>query len=878
MQLLKGVIIIIIIIAAKINNKTPYKLKRKYHINNSSRLDEVTEDVKQRLVAISHRLKRYENRNEQYRINSLFKTNPKKIYRQFRHNKTEESESGASVPVPNTEAIEQYWRNIWSKPAQHNQEADWLSMIETKSESIPRQPEITVTENDIRHKLTTTANWKAPGPDLIQAFWMKKFTNVHQRMARHMNDIIRDPSTIPNWLVEGRTHLILKDAKKGSEPENFRPITCLPTMWKLFSGIIARKIMHHITINEILHREQKGACPGSRGAKEQLATDRTITKDNKKRNTNLAMAWIDYKKAFDSVPHSWIVKCMEMYKINTKLQEVIISSMTEWKTTLMHDKQEIGKVPIKRGIFQGDSLSPLLFCLAINPLSDVLHGCDSPYKTATGQMISHLLYMDDLKLYSRKEEGINSLIQAVHKFSDDIQMKFGLNKCARLIIHRGKVKNSPDLPIEEGVIPDISRGSYKYLGILQQQTNKDNEAKTAAMQEYKKRLKKILKSKLHAKNKIEAINTFAIPVITYTAGIVKWTVNELNNANRSTRKIMNIYGGLHPRADIDRLYIPREKGGRGLHDIKEAIESEERSLIEHLWTTKEDHLTAAAKRGGLYNAKTEAHEAWKKNKAEERLQSWKNKPLHGQYPRQVEAITSTEHCYKWLKKVNLKIETEALLTAAQDQALNTKAHKAHILKLGTDPKCRMCGGTDETITHILSSCPTLAPTAYTARHNEVAKVVHRNICKAYQIPTPDRYWKHEPPAVTENGKAKILWDFDIHTDRRMSARRPDIVAIDKEKRTTLIIDIAVPEDRNINTKEREKIDKYQDLRLEIMKMWNTSATVIPIVIGALGAHTAKLQSYLDKIPGDHHLPELVKAALLGSAYILRRTLDLPESW
>ena len=120
-------------------------------------------------------------------------------------------------------------------------------------------------------------------------------------------------------------------------------------MWKLFSGIIARKIMHHITINEILHREQKGACPGSRGAKEQLATDRTITKDNKKRNTNLAMAWIDYKKAFDSVPHSWIVKCMEMYKINTKLQEVIISSMTEWKTTLMHGKQEIGKVPIKEG-------------------------------------------------------------------------------------------------------------------------------------------------------------------------------------------------------------------------------------------------------------------------------------------------------------------------------------------------------------------------------------------------------------------------------------------------------------------------------------------------------------------------------------------------
>ena len=88
----------------------------------------------------------------------------------------------------------------------------------------------------------------------------------------------------------------------------------------------------------------------------------------------------------------------------------------------------------------------------------------------------------------------------------------------------------------------------------------------------------------------------------------------------------------------------------------------------------------------------------------------------------------------------------------------------------------------------------------------------------------------------------------------------------------------MPEDRNICEKEKEKIQKYQDLKLEIMRLWDVKTCVIPVVIGALGAHTGRLNEYLAQIPGLHQIPQLVKAALLGSAHILRQTLDLPESW
>ena len=92
---------------------------------------------------------------------------------------------------------------------------------------------------------------------------------------------------------------------------------------------------------------------------------------------------------------------------------------------------------IRRGIFQGDSLSPILFCMALNPLSTELNRTGCGYRMSTGngrtakrQLISHLLYMDDLKLYGRNPDQLDGLLHTVRTFSDDIRMKFGLDKCA----------------------------------------------------------------------------------------------------------------------------------------------------------------------------------------------------------------------------------------------------------------------------------------------------------------------------------------------------------------------------------------------------------------------------------------------------------------
>jgi hypothetical protein len=97
-------------------------------------------------------------------------------------------------------------------------------------------------------------------------------------------------------------------------------------------------------------------------------------------------------------------------------------------------------IKINRGIFQGDSWSPLLFCIALIPLTHELNISKCGYQVyGTERKINHLLYMDDLKLIGRSEEELRNEIKIVKTFSDDIKIKFGLKKCARISLKNATV-------------------------------------------------------------------------------------------------------------------------------------------------------------------------------------------------------------------------------------------------------------------------------------------------------------------------------------------------------------------------------------------------------------------------------------------------------
>ena len=250
--------------------------------------------------------------------------------------------------------------------------------------------------------------------------------------------------------------------------------------------------------------------------------------------------------------------------------------------------------------------------------------------------------------------------------------------------------------------------------------------------------------------------------------------------------------------------------------------------------------------------------------------------MHDQFLREAEG-TEDQRRWQWLQAGKLKRETEKLICSAQEQALRTNAIKKGIDHQEVSPLCRLCKGKVESVIHIVSSCSVLAGNQYRKRHDKLGKKVHWVLCKKCETECEDKWFSRQPEPVLENDKCKILWDFAIQTDKETEHRRPYIVVIDKENRECKNINIAAPGGQNIKMKELEKINKHQDLRLQVKKLWDVKDTVIPYVVGALRTVIEELENHVKTIGIPIVISCLQKTALLGTAFVLRRVLGISES-
>ena len=150
-------------------------------------------------------------------------------------------------------------------------------------------------------------HWKPPGPGLsLWGFWLKNFSSLNERVRLQLKECL-DSGFVTSWLTRGKTSLLQKDKSKGNVASNYRAITSLPVIWKLLTGVIADQIYAYLDQEKLLPEEQTGYRKGSRGTNDLLYIDKVVIKDVKSRNKNFAMALIDYKKAYDMVPYSWII-------------------------------------------------------------------------------------------------------------------------------------------------------------------------------------------------------------------------------------------------------------------------------------------------------------------------------------------------------------------------------------------------------------------------------------------------------------------------------------------------------------------------------------------------------------------------------------------
>ena len=185
--------------------------------------------------------------------------------------------------------------------------------------------------------------------------------------------------------------------------------------------------------------------------------------------------------------------------------------------------------------------------------------------------------------------------------------------------------------------------------------------------------------------------------------------------------------------------------------------------------------------------------------------------MEQQFIREMTEKVDKEKTWQWLSRSDLKVGTEALLCAAQEQAIRKSYMKYHIDKTSEKPLCRLRGKKGESVQHTTSGCEKLAQTEHKRRHDNVPKKVHWYICKKSGLEHSEKWYGHAPEGAVENEEIKVLWDINIQCENLIETRRPDLIIIDKKKQNGIIIDIAVPADVRVEEKKRKsgKIQEFE---------------------------------------------------------------------
>ena len=171
---------------------------------------------------------------------------------------------------------------------------------------------------------------------------------------------------------------------------------------------------------------------------------------------------------------------------------------------------------------------------------------------------------------------------------------------------------------------------------------------------------------------------------------------------------------------------------------------------------------------------------------------WHGKRMYGQFDREMNENVDKGLSWNRVVKSDLKVQTEALIFAAQEQALRTNYIKHKIDKTSENPLCRMCGNKGETVQHLICECSKLAQREYKRRHDNIAKLIHWKLCEKYGLERKEKWFEHCPEGAVENNDVKLIWDINIQCDNVIEARRPDLIILEKKTKSCIIIDVAVP--------------------------------------------------------------------------------------
>ena len=337
----------------------------------------------------------------------------------------------------------------------------------TEEEAGPLDYAISVEEIDFAIKKVKLN--KAPGYDKILNEVLKTGKDIIRGHLLELFNRILSSGKYPTLWSFG---LIVPIHKKDdrSKVENYRGITLLSALGKLFTSILNDRLYDYMTKKGVLKVEQ-GGFKKRHGTVDSIFILKTLidkfvkSKPQKRRNL-LFSCFVDFRKAFDRIPRQKLFEKLRKEGIKGRFLEIVMSMYSKDKSAVKINNKMTEAFPCYTGVKQGCMLSPTLFNLYLSDLPEFLNSSSSTdiLLDDSEKPINCLLYADDLVIFSRSANGLQTLLNKLESYCDKTELTVNLDKTKVMIFNNcGKSLNNYSFKYRVNVLNNVK--SYKYLGI-----------------------------------------------------------------------------------------------------------------------------------------------------------------------------------------------------------------------------------------------------------------------------------------------------------------------------------------------------------------------------------------------------------------------------
>ena len=299
------------------------------------------------------------------------------------------------------------------------------------------------TRNDLNRRITkeelelgkkVLRNYKAPGLDMIINEMIEPLVELYpQLLLKLFNNILSNNWISEDWLLS----LITAIHKKGpkEDPDNYRGISLMSCMAKLFLTILNNRLTTFALENNILTHSQLGFVLGNRTSDPHIILNNIIHKYCHKRKKKIFGCFVDFSKAFDSVPRDLLLKKLRKHGINGKLYDIIETIYSNDQASVKFGNKFSPKFRTNQGVRQGCVLSPLLFNIFLSDIQETFDKCrDNP--ELNEQEISCLIWADDILILSESEKGLQAKLDNLASYCQKNKLEFNTDKTKTIIIHQ----------------------------------------------------------------------------------------------------------------------------------------------------------------------------------------------------------------------------------------------------------------------------------------------------------------------------------------------------------------------------------------------------------------------------------------------------------